>query len=255
MATLKEAKEAEQPLGFNARLAAAIAEMPNPVKDTKAYQYSYETLPQVLGIVQPALLKNGLYVMQGMVMGEEGKTCLITTIFDTMSNDKFPADSRPVHLVGDSRKDGSAETYARRYALKTVFGLAGEDDDGEAASEPAAKSTAKPAVSAAKPAPTRAKPTLKKSEPAPAKAAPKAAAPVECAEYQGVMQALRRFTEACGEPKEKVWEDFKKKYGEVKKDDQEMCLAIIEDINLAIRRYKTKQTKTPKQATATEKEN
>lgn len=126
---------------FYKRLCAALSEMPNPVKDTKAYNYKYETLDQVLGIVQPALMKHGLFCMQGMECVSEGNYELRTYIFDAESeSDGFSSrlvmDARPVHLVGDSQKDGSAETYARRYALKTVFGLAGEDDDGQAASAP-----------------------------------------------------------------------------------------------------------------------
>lgn len=122
---------------FFKRLSLAIAEMPNPVKDTKAYNYKYETLAQVLAIVQPALLKHGLFVAQGMECVSEDKYELRTLIYDAESDTpRMVMDCRPVFLKGDSQKDGSAETYARRYALKTVFGLAGEDDDGAAASEP-----------------------------------------------------------------------------------------------------------------------
>lgn len=122
---------------FFKRLSLAIAEMPNPVKDTKAYNYKYETLAQVLAIVQPALLKHGMFVAQGMECVSEDKYELRTYIFDAESDTpRMVMDCRPVFLKGDSQKDGSAETYARRYALKTVFGLAGEDDDGAAASEP-----------------------------------------------------------------------------------------------------------------------
>ena len=122
---------------FFKRLSMAIAEMPNPVKDTKAYNYKYETLAQVLAIVQPALLKHGLFVTQGMECVSEDKYELRTLIYDAESDTpRMVMDCRPVFLKGDSQKDGSSETYARRYALKTVFGLAGEDDDGAAASEP-----------------------------------------------------------------------------------------------------------------------
>lgn len=42
-------------------------------------------------------------------------------------------DMRPMVFRADPQDNGSYETYNRRYALLTVFGLAPEDDDGERA--------------------------------------------------------------------------------------------------------------------------
>lgn len=52
-----------------------------------------------------------------------------------------------LHMPADKRNPqgfGSALTYARRYALQTAFGLATEDDDGNAASAPAQRKEAAP---------------------------------------------------------------------------------------------------------------
>lgn len=187
---------------FGKRLLAAMSEMPNPVKDSKAYNYRYEQLDQVLGIVQPALMAHGMFVTQGMECSEGGYE-LRTYICDAEGNTlRIPMDSRPVKLTGDSQKDGSAETYARRYALKTVFGLCGEDDDGQANSKPRYKQPVKP----------------KPEDEA-------------CPEWHAMVKAVSDYVEITGEPKKDVWERWGKPVG---KRDAEMCLAVVADIERAL---------------------
>lgn len=187
---------------FGKRLLAAMSEMPNPVKDSKAYNYRYEQLDQVLGIVQPALMAHGLFVTQGMERSEGGyelRTYICDAEGDTL---RITMDSRPVKITGDSQKDGSAETYARRYALKTVFGLCGEDDDGQANSKPRYKQPVKP------------------------KAEDEA-----CPEWHAMVKAVSDYVEITGEPKKDVWERWGKSVG---KRDAEMCLAVTADIERAL---------------------
>lgn len=187
---------------FGKRLLAAMSEMPNPVKDSKAYNYRYEQLDQVLGIVQPALMAHGLFVMQGMECSEGGyelRTYICDAEGDTL---RIPMDARHVKLTGDSQKDGSAETYARRYALKTVFGLCGEDDDGQANSKPRYRQPVKP----------------KPEDEA-------------CPEWHSMVKAVSDYVEITGEPKKDVWERWGKSVG---KRDAEMCLAVTADIERAL---------------------
>ena len=194
---------------FGKRLLAAMAEMPNPVKDSKAYNYRYEQLDQVLGIVQPALMAHGLFVTQGMEFAEGGyelRTCICDAEGDTL---RVPMDCRPVKLTGDSQKDGSAETYARRYALKTVFGLCGEDDDGKAASKP----------------PKYKRPVARRE---PSKGAAQDGA---CPEWREMVKAVSDYVDITGEPKKDVWERWGASVG---KEDAEMCLAVIADIERAL---------------------
>lgn len=193
------------------RLGAAMAEMPNPVKDTKAYNYKYETLDQVLGIIQPALMSHGLFAQQG-IDGEEGEYCLSTAVCDTEGGERLTLDRRPVVFTGDPQKDGSSETYARRYALKTVFGLCGEDDDGAAASKTAQSRARQQA---------HAKKQTKAAE----------AATEPCSEWHAMVQAVQDYVEITGKPKREVWA----RWGQgVAKDDAEMCLAIKADIDRAL---------------------
>lgn len=114
---------------LQARLIAAMAEMVNPVKDTAAYKYKYEQLDQVLGIIRPALLNHGLGLTQYQEF-QDGESVLVTAVFDDTI--KAELDRRPLPRCNNAQEAGSWETYMRRYALRTVFGLCGEDDDGAA---------------------------------------------------------------------------------------------------------------------------
>lgn len=115
-----------------ARFSAAKAAMDNPVKDKKAYQYKYATLAQVEGIVGPACRANGVEYVQYQQDGT-----LYTMVFDAEDGDRIAVDSRAVLTDAPEQERGSSETYQRRYALLTVFGLAPEDDDGKAAHDAA----------------------------------------------------------------------------------------------------------------------
>lgn len=109
-------------------LYEAIADMQNPVKDTSGYGYKYATLDQVVGIIRPALRAHGCDFYQKMRVREQHMV-LETVVFN--EDTSLTLDERIVQYNGDAQKFGSFETYMRRYALMTVFGLAGEDDDGQ----------------------------------------------------------------------------------------------------------------------------
>lgn len=118
--------------GFYARLIDAMKEMENPTKSKQAYKYKYETLEQVLGVIRPALAKNGLMLTQCQVKDPmTNKQVLETHVFDADGKD-ITMDSRPIPECTDAQAQGSWETYLRRYSLRTAFGLTGEDDDGAA---------------------------------------------------------------------------------------------------------------------------
>lgn len=120
---------------FNKRLMDAMAEMENPTKSKQAYKYKYETLEQVLAIVRPALANNGIALTQGQQFdAESGGWVLVTQVFD--KDNKVTLDVRKIVDYDDAQKAGSWETYMRRYALRTAFGLTGEDDDGAATTKP-----------------------------------------------------------------------------------------------------------------------
>ena len=135
-----EEEHAEKQGAFGSRLMAAMADMENPVKSKtanvptksgKSYQYKYETLEQVLGVVRPALAEHGLAMTQQQAWsGNTNSYVLRTIVFD--GSEERVMDERPLRDAADAQVAGSWETYMRRYALRTAFGLAGEDDDGNA---------------------------------------------------------------------------------------------------------------------------
>ena len=126
---------------FHARLVAAMAEMSNPVKEATAstgkFSYKYETLDQVLGTIRPALLAHGIGLTQGSCWSEERHGYVLRTeVFDAYDQQAGRVLDERQMLDASSGANaqtlGSWETYMRRYALRTAFGLCGEDDDGAA---------------------------------------------------------------------------------------------------------------------------
>lgn len=118
---------------FNQRLLDALKEMKDPVKDTKGYNYKYATLDQVKAIVRPALQAEGLDYRQQtniMILNDNPYPVLETYVFSATETQCL--DRRPIKFYEDCQKGGSQQTYNCRYALLSVFGLAPEDDDGQA---------------------------------------------------------------------------------------------------------------------------
>lgn len=140
-----------------AALVAAQAEMPGVPKETKGQVGSqvryYADLATVVEVVRPVLAKHSLAYVQLPADSDPGKVAVTTRLIhktgewleDTLS---MPAGNNGAQGVG------SAITYARRYSLMAMLGLAPEDDDGGAASQPAPRQPQpRPARPAAAPAP------------------------------------------------------------------------------------------------------
>lgn len=118
--------------GFYQRLIDAMKEMENPIKEKQAYKYKYETLEQMLDIIRPKLADNGLMMTQRERFDVPSGDWVIETLVFDGNKEQVILDTRPIPICEDAQKQGSWETYLRRYALRTAFGLTGEDDDGAA---------------------------------------------------------------------------------------------------------------------------
>lgn len=125
-----------------AALAAAQGEIQNPPKTKTAkagtYQYKYADIADVLSSALPVLSKHGIAVTQPTRMAD-GVLWIETTLThhcgETLSSE-YPVCA----IIGDHQKMGAAMTYARRYALCSLIGVAAEDDtDGQNAANPADK--------------------------------------------------------------------------------------------------------------------
>jgi hypothetical protein len=153
-------------------LALAQGEMENPAFDTANpfFKSRYASLAAVLNTVRPVLAKHGIGVLQDLYTAPEGVAC-VTTL--SHSSGEWWESSVLVMPVSkpDAQGFGSAATYARRYALQAVVGVAGEDDD-DAESAVRRQDTAKPAAAA-----PAARPVPPPVTPVPVASAPATAAP------------------------------------------------------------------------------
>ncbi len=139
--------QSEQINELAAALAAAQGEFPaipkSQVVDAGTYTYRYADLADVLAAVRPALTKHGLAVSQPL---QAGATLMLETMLLHKSG-QWLSGSYEIQRHPKPQEQGSAITYARRYAIAAILGIAAEeDDDGKAAQQakPAKASMASP---------------------------------------------------------------------------------------------------------------
>lgn len=132
--TKGKAKTMTEHKNIHAALAAAQAEMGKAVKGTTNphFRSKYADLGAVMDACLPALNAHGISVTQPLVTGEFGHR--VETIL-THGASETSVDCAVPLLLGkqDMQGLGSAMTYARRYGLMAMAGIAPEDDDGNAA--------------------------------------------------------------------------------------------------------------------------
>lgn len=110
-------------------LAKAQMEMVGAKKDTKNtfFKSNYADLGSVMAACMGALNGNGIAVVQPVSDG-----CVQTILIH--SSGQSLECSIPLRVAKDDMQGlGSAITYARRYGLMAMAGIAPEDDDGNAA--------------------------------------------------------------------------------------------------------------------------
>jgi hypothetical protein len=134
--------EAKIKSALHSALAAAFPAIEGATKDSTNphFKSQYADLASVIAAIKPALVGQGLFFTQGTEPSEGGvivETMVHHSSGESMSFGKLfvPANKN------DAQGFGSALTYARRYSLMTAFGVAPEDDDGNAASKAIARPT------------------------------------------------------------------------------------------------------------------
>jgi hypothetical protein len=126
-------------LNLAVAMAQAQGELKNPPKDSinPHFKSKYADLATVRDAVTPALSKHGLAVIQ--LPCELGDAPALTTLLTHKSGEWVETTIRLRPGKSDPQGVGSALTYMRRYCLQSVCGVAADDDDdGHAASRPAA---------------------------------------------------------------------------------------------------------------------
>jgi hypothetical protein len=130
-------EKSESIAALAAALSAAQAEMGGAKKDAMNpyFKAKYADLASVWDACRFALTKNGLSVIQlvGSGLGSGQGTAKVTTVLAHSSGEFISSELELTPKSADPQGMGSAITYARRYALAAIAGIAPEDDDGNAA--------------------------------------------------------------------------------------------------------------------------
>lgn len=126
--------------GLAAALAKAQGAIPNPKKDTENpfFKSKYADLAAVWDAARPHLSANGLSFIQ--MPSAEGNKVTVTGKLLHASGEWIESSISGLAKDASPQAIGSCITYLRRYQLSAMLGIAAEaDDDGNAASIPAAK--------------------------------------------------------------------------------------------------------------------
>lgn len=121
-------------------LANAQRELTDPPRAAwnPHFKTRYADLCTVLQAVRPVLARHGIAIVQSTEMTDDGRVVLYTRL---MWQAEEVCSHYPVTPQQNTPQGlGAALTYARRYALAALVGVASDDDDdGTAASEKPAK--------------------------------------------------------------------------------------------------------------------
>ena len=130
-------RSSESIASLAAALAKAQVELVNPEKSLTAtiqstggadQTFRYAPLSSGLDIVRKTLGQHEIATVQTTSVDENGGTINLTTVL-AHSSGEWIASDWPVCAVRETpHRRGAALTYARRYALFTLVGIAGEDD-------------------------------------------------------------------------------------------------------------------------------
>jgi len=100
------------------------------------YHHKFVSLSKVIAEIRPALNKQGLVYTQ-FLTNIDGLPALETMLIHAESGEDIAAVAPLILAKNDPQGWASAVTYARRYALLSMLGLVGEeDDDAQRASDP-----------------------------------------------------------------------------------------------------------------------
>lgn len=109
-------------------LSKAQGELSQPKKDKKGYHGNmYADLSNILSSIKEPFRRNGLSVVQ--IPSCTTNDVTVTTILHHSSGESITSTTTLPAKIMDPQKAGAAITYARRYALISLAGIAGEEDD------------------------------------------------------------------------------------------------------------------------------
>jgi hypothetical protein len=116
--------------------AAAQAEIENATKNASNphFKSKYADLAEIIETSRPVLAKHGLAVIQ--IPGYRDGAVMLDVMLLHKSGEWIKGEAGSPLEKATAQSIGSATTYLRRYSLAALCGMAQEDDDGQAASQP-----------------------------------------------------------------------------------------------------------------------
>ncbi len=118
-------------LAVQSQLQPALKDAENPFTRS-----SYATLNSVMDTCRASLLATGILMTQFPVPAETGHLGLASKLIHAESGQWHSSLAVVPLPKADPQGYGSAQTYARRYALCAMLDIVTEDDDGEGAKMP-----------------------------------------------------------------------------------------------------------------------
>ncbi len=125
-------------------LCKAQAEIESVKKESSNpfFKSKYADLSSVWAAIREPLTKNGLCLVQNP--SSKDNRAQVATILMHTSGEYIRSVLEMAAVKSDPQGIGSAITYARRYAILAIIGIAPEDDDGNAASHGGGNDKKKP---------------------------------------------------------------------------------------------------------------
>lgn len=134
-------KTSESIINISAALVAAQSDAVSAKFDSinPHFRNKYASLAEVIDTMKPVLAKHGLSIIQLPEVSDTGSVVLTTRIIHTSG--EWMESCYPINPTkNDPQGWGSGITYARRYTAPGILFIASEeDDDGNAASQPASR--------------------------------------------------------------------------------------------------------------------
>ena len=132
-------KTSEQISELAAALAAAQGMMENAIMNriNPHFKSKYADLAAIFDAARKPLSANGLAIVQTI-----GDGVLHTRLLHTSG--QWIASEHPLPMSGRPQEIGSALTYARRYSLSALIGIAADEDDDATGAEKAHRANGKP---------------------------------------------------------------------------------------------------------------
>lgn len=123
--------ELNKEIAIQQAIIKVCAEVLNPKKNKQGYGYKYAELSSILDMLRPILAKYELAILQPAYTNLEKQTVTVATrvihsqggVYETKYT--LPVEKGKMTAV---QSVGATTTYARRYSLCNIFGIAGDED-------------------------------------------------------------------------------------------------------------------------------